>query len=133
MGELKYYKMSLEEKRAIIEKLREILRAEDVRLAILFGSFVEADSFRDIDVAVYLEDPQDLDRILKLGAKLEEELGVPVDVVPLQVLPPRFRLRVLTRGITIIEEPGLYEAMLLQAVDELAMMSEAGQSGYVEE
>jgi len=133
MDEFKYCRMSPEEKRAIIEKLKEVLRAEGVRLAILFGSFVEADSFRDIDVAVYLEDPQDLDRILELGAKLEGELGVPVDVAPLQALPPRFRLRVLIRGLPLVEEPGLYEAMLLQAVDELAMMSEAGQSEYAEE
>jgi len=125
--------MNSEERRAIIEKLREVPRAEGVRLAILFGSFVELGSFRDIDVAVYLEDLQDLDRILELGAKLEEELGVPIDVVPLQALPPRFRLRVLTRGMPVVEEPGLYEAMLLQAVDELAMTSEAGQSEYVGE
>jgi len=81
------------------------------------------ESFRDIDIAVYLEDPQDLDRVLEIGVRLEEKLGIPIDITPLQSLPPRFRLRVLTKGLPIIEEPGLYEAILIQALDELVVIN----------
>jgi len=119
----KYYRLSHEERSRVVEKLREALRAEGVKLAVLFGSFIEMNSFRDIDVAVYLEDPGDLDRILELGAKLEEKIGIPIDVAPLQALPPRFRLKVLTKGLILVEEPGLYEAMLIQTMDELIVIS----------
>jgi len=119
----KYHRLSPEEKSRVVEKLREALRAEGVKLAVLFGSFIEMNSFRDIDVAVYLEDPGDLDRILELGAKLEEKIGISIDVAPLQALPPRFRLKVLTKGLILVEEPGLYEAMLIQTMDELIAIS----------
>jgi len=119
----KYYRLSPEEKSRVVEKLREALRAGGVKLAVLFGSFTEMDSFRDIDIAVYLEDPGDLDRILELGAKLEEKIGIPVDVAPLHALPPRFRLKVLTKGLILLEEPGLYEAVLIETLDELALIS----------
>jgi len=111
---LKYCRMDLEEK-GVIEKFREVLLAEGVRLAVLFGSFVEVKSFRDIDVAVYL------DRVLEIEVRLEERLGIPIDIAPLQSLPPKFRLRVLTKGLPIIEELGLYGAMLIQALDELTV------------
>jgi len=123
MYKFRYYRMDQEEKRRVVEKLGEVLLAEGIRLAILFGSFVEVGSFRDIDIAVYLEDPQDLDRVLEIGVRLEEKLGIPIDIAPLQALPPRFRLRVLTKGLPVIEELGLYEAMLIQALDELVVMN----------
>ena len=127
MYKLRYYRLSQEEKKRVVEKLREALADEGVRLAILFGSFLEPDSFRDVDIAVYLEDPEDLDRILKLGSKLEEKTGLPVDIAPLQALPPKHRLKILAKGLVLAEEPGLHEAMLSQTTDELTLMnSETG-------
>jgi predicted nucleotidyltransferase len=57
--------------------------------------------------------------LLKLGVDLELELGLPVDVAPLDQLPPRFRLNVLLRGIVLLEKPGLYERLYMQTQDEL--------------
>lgn len=113
----KYFRGNKEE---ILAKLRSILEKEDnVLLAIVFGSFVELESFRDIDIAVYTKSPS-FDYVALLGAKLELDLGIPVDVVLLDELPPRFRYMVLTRGRVIIEKvPGLYEALLSQTIDEL--------------
>jgi predicted nucleotidyltransferase len=54
-----------------------------VELAVVFGSFLDGKEFRDVDVAVYSEG-LDLEDLLKLGAELE--LGVPVDLVPLDQL-----------------------------------------------
>ena len=123
MYKLKYYKLSSEEKNRIIEKLRNILVAEGVKLAILFGSFTEANSFRDIDIAIYLDDPEDINKILELATKLEEKLELPIDLTPLQALPPKLRLQVLTKGQILVEKPGLYEATLTQTTDELTTMN----------
>lgn len=43
----KYYRLNLEGRELIIERIRDILEEEGVPLAILFGSFVELDAFRD--------------------------------------------------------------------------------------
>jgi len=121
LGEkFRYYVVSREEREAIVAKVREVLEDEGVLLAILFGSFVELDSFRDIDLAVYTRDYEDLSFIFRLANRLEEELGYPVDVVPLNIIPPRFRHYILTKGVIIVEEkPGLYEALLAQTMDEI--------------
>ncbi len=121
LGEkFRYYMVSREEKEAIIAKIRKVLDDEGVLLAVLFGSFVELNSFRDIDIAVYIRDGEDLSLIFRLANKLEEELGYPVDVVPLNTIPPRFRHYILTKGVVIVEKkPGLYESLLIQTMDEI--------------
>ena len=68
-------------------------------LAILYGSFLELEEFRDIDIAVYIS-KYDLNTLFSIADRLEESLGYPVDVILLQEVPPRQRLRLLTRGLT---------------------------------
>ena len=116
---LKYYVLSSEEKNTLLEKLKNILHGLSVELAVVFGSFVELDSFRDIDIAVYRRDTC-LEDILKLGTMVEEALGYPVDIIPLDIISPRFRLHILTKSIVILEETsGLYEYFLKRSLDEL--------------
>lgn len=123
---LSKYRYFRGDKARILSRLRESLRREEgVLLAVAFGSFVELESFRDVDVAVYSED-ESLDYIAKLSAELELELGVPVDVVPLRELEPKFRWRVLTRGLVVVEKrAGLYEALLNMTIDEFRLMEAA--------
>jgi len=118
----RYYRVSMEEKEAIINRTKSVLEGEDVLLAILFGSFIELDSFKDIDIAVYARDMK-LNSIFKLANKLEEELGYPVDVVPLSTISSKFRYHILIKGLIILErEPGLYEALLMQTLDEIKIL-----------
>lgn len=114
----RYYTMSEEERKKVLDRLREILAKHGVELAIVFGSFTYAEEFRDIDIAVYSKKMTFQD-LLRLGVDLELELGLPVDVAPLDQLPPRFRLNVLLRGIVLLEKPGLYECLYMQTQDEL--------------
>lgn len=122
MDKLRYYRLSGEEKRIVLEKIRRVLLSEGVRLGIVFGSFVDMDCFRDIDIAIYINGREELDKILGIGVRLEEELGIPVDIVPLQSVSPTFRLKILRDGIIVVEEPGIFEALLQQALDELTIM-----------
>lgn len=87
-------------------------------LAIVFGSFIELNEFRDIDLAVYILDrsPRRLD---SLWAKIEGVLKIPIDLVPISEISPSFRLRILTKGKIVLEKrPGLYEALLINTLDE---------------
>ncbi|MEM0225862.1 MAG: nucleotidyltransferase domain-containing protein [Thermofilaceae archaeon] len=122
----RYYRLSPEERRTLKEAIRSTLEGRGVELAIIFGSFIELESFRDVDVAVYARGGLDLNDVIKLAAELEERTRTPVDVVPLEKAPPRFRHHILTKGEVLLEkQPGLYEALLMLTLDELATL-EAG-------
>ena len=118
----RYYRLSPTEREGLLEKIRNILERKDVELAVVFGSFVELESFRDIDIAVHGKNLE-LEDVLQMSAELEDVLKTPVDVVPLSTLNPKFRHHVLVKGKMIIDRrPGLYEALLIQALDEIAIM-----------
>ena len=116
----RYYELSGEEREALIEAVRRVLGRDDrILLAVIFGSFVELESFRDIDIAVYAVG-MELREIFKLSARLEEEVKVPVDL--LQELSPSFRHYILVNGLVVERVAGLYEALISQALDELTLM-----------
>jgi predicted nucleotidyltransferase len=78
----RYYRLSRDEKEALLKKIKEFLSRYDVDLAIVFGSFVEGEVFRDIDIAIYSH-AMDMDKLLKISSELELELGIPVDIAAL--------------------------------------------------
>ncbi len=114
------YKYYSTPKDKVLDKIRRVLELEeDVLLAIVFGSFVELDSYRDVDLAVYSL-RRTLDYLAGLSAKLELELRIPVDVVPLDEVPAKLRYKILVKGIIVYErKPGIYEALLSRTIDEL--------------
>ena len=116
----KYYKIDEYNSRKIIEEIKGTLEKDDrVTLAIIFGSFIELNSFRDIDIAVY--GPKiDLEDVIEISVKLEEKLKLPVDVVPMDKIASTFRYHILTRGQVMLEKiSGTYEALLSLTFDEL--------------
>jgi predicted nucleotidyltransferase len=117
----RYYRLSENEKKLLLEKIRSILSRYGIELAIVFGSFVWEEVFRDIDIAIYSHD-LNLDKVLVIGAEIEYELGIPVDVAPLHELNPVLRLKILRKGLVVIEKPGMYEYMFMRTCDELETM-----------
>jgi len=103
MNEFKYYCLSKNAKQKIIRKLREILqKKKDIIFAVLHGSFIENECFRDIDIAIYVKpsDKKNLlgDYIVSLSLALSQEIGFPVDVQTLNDAPLMFKYEVLRRG-----------------------------------
>lgn len=123
---LKYYSLSAEEKRKVIGLIREVLsKEEQVLLAIIFRSFIELSSFRDVDIAVYSLNTT-LNYLAELAVKIEEKLKIPVDVVSINNLSSKFKQYILIKGLVILEKnPGLYEAPSSQVTDELTLMRKA--------
>ncbi|MGC8778813.1 MAG: type VII toxin-antitoxin system MntA family adenylyltransferase antitoxin [Candidatus Caldatribacteriaceae bacterium] len=94
-------------KREIIEGIKHVLAQEkELLFAYIFGSFVGEESYQDIDVAVYLKDPQKVD-VLRLELSLEEELEkifhVPFDVRVINNAPLGFVYNVLTRKVLVLD------------------------------
>ena len=86
--------------RTPIDRCVDVARAFGVRKLILFGSALESPEMAgDVDVACEGLNGWDL---FRFGAKLEEELGTSVDVVPLRP-DDRFSQYVAQRGRILYE------------------------------
>lgn len=93
--------MKLEKKSrdGTIQKISNILALEErIRFAYLHGSFLTEPAFNDIDIAVYLEDEilnqvqvDVVDFEIDESLKVEEAIGLPVDIRVLNAAPLSFR------------------------------------------
>jgi len=94
------FHMEREDKRNLLRRLKGLLEGvEGIVFAYVHGGFVELDTFRDIDVALWVKDPEDaFNYAVEVSAKLEAELGVPVDIHVLNDAPLPFRRHVFTKG-----------------------------------
>ncbi len=91
--------MSISE--SVLKKIPELLREYGAKRILLFGSMVDTpETARDIDVAV---EGIPLNRPLRAGVELEEELGVPVDLVSMEN-QPRFAQIIQQYGRVLYEE-----------------------------
>jgi len=117
----RFYSLNPQEREEILERLREELcNRDEVKLAVVFGSFLKGYPFRDIDVAVYVTGNIDpLDYKLRLEEELERKIGYPIDVTILNEAPPWFARKVLKEGRTLFtKQPLLLERLYLKAIDE---------------
>ena len=121
---IRYFKLDRWRKGKVITIISDYLKdVDDVILAIIFGSFIELESFRDIDIAIYTPNV-DIDKIIWYSAELELTLNIPVDIIHLNTIPTTFKYYVLTKGLVIYEKyPGIYEALLNQVVDEKYLLN----------
>jgi len=117
---LHFYRLGKKEKEKIINRVKELLAGEDeILLAVVFGSFVRRSRVRDIDLAVYSVPDLSLSDLLDLNAKIEFDLGFPVDLVQLAHLSPSFRLKVLRDGVLVKTKGTLLYHLIDQAYSEL--------------
>lgn len=96
------YKLSQEEKKEIKNNLSSLLSNKDeIIFAYIHGSFIDAYWFRDLDIAVYLDEnkleKRALDYELSLSVELEKALKLPVDIKILNYAPLSFRYKA-TKG-----------------------------------
>ena len=84
-----------------IEKIKQVLnqyleKENDILFASLHGSFAEGRPFRDIDIAVFVEEAKlskekTLDFEISLSIKLEESIKMPIDVKIINYAPLAFQ------------------------------------------
>ncbi|NSW77742.1 MAG: nucleotidyltransferase domain-containing protein [Chthonomonadetes bacterium] len=91
------YDLPPEERERIAQQIADLLaEREEVVFAYLHGSFAEGLPFRDIDIAVYLQDgkiPQDkrLRWCFRLADEIQARVRLPVDVQALNDAPLGFK------------------------------------------
>ncbi len=78
----------------------------EILFAYLFGSVIESDRFRDVDVAVFVEPekaPEDwLTYVLRLTADIEQAVGYRADVVLMNNAPDHL-IHSIAKGILLID------------------------------
>lgn len=76
------------------------LHALGARWLALFGSFARDDARANSDIDLLVDlDQHTFDRYMDLKFRLEDLLGRPVDLVPVEQLKPRIRDRILREAI----------------------------------
>ncbi|RLF03663.1 MAG: sugar transporter [Thermoprotei archaeon] len=118
-------RMPQEKRDKLLEAIsRRLEERGELLLAVVHGSFIESEVFRDLDVAVYTGGAVAPDQWFVYADELEEYLvklaGFAVDVQVLDYAPPSFRAAVLSSGIVLLERvPGLRAMLLAHALEEL--------------
>lgn len=84
--------LKTELKEKIKNKIEDIIqKKEEILFAYLFGSFVDEETFNDIDVGIYLDknikDKYGTFYEIELSNQIEEKLKIPVDIINLNVAP----------------------------------------------
>ena len=121
--EQRLHRMPRGERLRLVKKLRGLLAGDErVVFAYLYGSFLTGEAFRDLDVAVWLRPGVDpLEYVLREGLRLEEQLGLPVDITVLNSAPPALRHRVYTTGIPLVVRDPLLHGLETAAAALMVM------------
>ncbi|MGB9718900.1 MAG: type VII toxin-antitoxin system MntA family adenylyltransferase antitoxin [Thermoproteota archaeon] len=116
-GEFKYRMMITVEKESLLDELgKKLEKVGSILFAYVYGGFVERGFFRDVDVAVWIEDSGEAFRHeVELSSKLEAELKNPIDVHVLNEAPLPLRHIVFTRGRLLFSRD---EEARIRIVDE---------------
>jgi predicted nucleotidyltransferase len=110
---IRFYKLDSERRKRIIRRLKEDLaREEKIKLALVFGSSTTRHSVRDVDVCIYSVPTMDLKELLDINARVELDIGIPVDISELSNLPPSLRIDILRHGI-LVKGPRSFSYQLL--------------------
>ncbi|MEM3371644.1 MAG: nucleotidyltransferase domain-containing protein [Candidatus Korarchaeum sp.] len=115
---LRYYRMTDGERERLLSELRESLEGVDgILFAYVHGSFLERELFRDVDIALWIEDPKEaFSYEVELSSKLELRFKIPVDVQVLNGAPLPFIYIVLTKGRLLLSRD---ERIRVEVVDEV--------------
>ena len=89
-------------KEKVKEKITYLLKSrEEVLFSYIYGSFTEGD-FRDVDIAVYLNDElESLPYELNMERRIEDAIAFPADVRILNNAPLSFRFNVIKNGFLL--------------------------------
>lgn len=114
---INYYEVSIED---ASRRLRGILSGMmDVKVAVLFGSILRRNIIRDLDIGVFMNPEPNLKRITEISGILEDALGLPVDIIPLNWASPKLKLKALLNGVKlIVRDSNLYTSLIKEAISE---------------
>ena len=113
----KVYHVSIQDREAILTALsRELAECDDVAFAYAYGSFVQQDQFRDIDVAVWTGSDTPRRTDTTLATELSRMTNYPVDVRVINQAPVAFLFHVLRGRVLAVRD----ERLLADLIERVA-------------
>ena len=102
--EFRYHRITPIDRERILTWLKERLETyPEIAFAYAHGSFIERKYYRDVDVALWLNDIEKAWTFtVDISARLEVSLGKPVDLQILNKAPLPFQHHVYTKGVLIL-------------------------------
>jgi len=106
MQSIKRYEITDVQRKHVLDTIRSVLMSKkEILFAYIHGSFLQ-NHFRDVDLAIYLDEnlkrEEALHFELALERELDESLGFPADVRVLNYSPLSFKFKALKGGNIII-------------------------------
>ncbi|MFQ6083471.1 MAG: nucleotidyltransferase domain-containing protein [Candidatus Aminicenantia bacterium] len=96
---LSKYKLENSIKKLLLDKIIEILFSkEEIIFSYIYGSFIKEESFRDIDIAIYVKEDKGFIFESFLSMELTEAVELPVETKILNSAPVSFQINVLKEG-----------------------------------
>ena len=107
------YRLEPADRERLVERLEAALGSRpDIRFAVVFGSFLDAEAFRDLDLAIWTTAGASPRLDAELAAALSGEIGLPVDVRRINDAPVPFLFHVLRgRPVAVRDEQCLADLM----------------------
>jgi len=106
MQSIKRYEITDVQRKHVLDTIQSVLMSKkEILFAYIHGSFLQ-NNFRDVDLAIYLDEnlkrEEALHFELALERELDERLGFPADVRVLNYSPLSFKFKALKDGNMII-------------------------------
>ncbi len=100
---LKKRNISKDDRAHVIETIKDFLSGKtNMVFAYVHGSFAEGGSFRDIDIAVYAQEPyHEMEIESDFSYELSEKTTHPVEVMVINKSPVAFQMAVLRKGLVL--------------------------------
>lgn len=113
------HRIDAEAREGLVTCMHRVLSGyPDVRFGVVFGSFLDAESFRDIDVGIWTTGSARSRLDLELATTLTAQLGMPIDVRRLNDAPVPFLFHALRgRAVAVRDEVFLADLMERTARD----------------
>jgi hypothetical protein len=101
----KAMKILTSKKEKIIKKIENLIQGrEEIIFAYIFGSFIEEESFNDIDIAIYLNENKTSSKStfyeIELSNQIEKRINMSIDIIRLNFAPDSIVHRA-TKGLLI--------------------------------
>jgi hypothetical protein len=113
---------------------RELASRSDVLLAWVFGSFLQPDGFRDVDVALWTAAAADRRADLELAVTLSRAIDLPVDVRLANHAPLPVLFHMLKGRPLVVRDEGLLATLIEQTArryhDQSALVRAATRAAF---
>ncbi len=121
--EFRYRRLDLAERKGVLGELKRALEEEeDIVFAYVHGGFVSREVFRDIDIAIWLINPNKaFEYSVNFPVALESKLHLPlpVDIQVINEAPLPFQYKVLTEGRLLFSKD---EGLRWRIIDKVTLL-----------